>query len=587
MLRKARRIAPLLRSLVFTGASVAAVATMATTMIACADENDPLTHVERLEDPATRSAAVKRIIQFFEDAMTRDEKNREGPNVKPLLDKIVEPMAQICVSGDLDERTQSNLVKFLSDARDARAEPCFVKTLKEYKPDGNEEDVRWVARAVGPMKLKAAGEPMLQVFTKLRPSKPKADAIYRDVHDAMVELADPSMVPQLINLVGRPIADRKDGAVLKDEMFWQITSAEMLGNLKAAEAVKPLLKLILSPMKLEAGNTALMGLIKIGKASIAPTAALLSGQDTELIEYSKVENAKAGAGPDGKPSADAQKAAATAHLTSATAILCAIGRPEGIAPVLDALSKAPDDTTRALMARELVNLPNTPEVKKAFQDAFDKTPASLSTPLIGGAREALLDKATWFFDASMVPWMIKTAKETKGDAEDVDALRTSTLLAVTKLMTPDQLDAVMDLAKMKTAQGSEVGKAVTKELDLAKQVVTACKENVECYLAKLAEPSSQAKETRFQGIKSVYMVGVYGSEALRDKIIATMPKLTTAETLGLAGVVVDHFSPKGDAKIAATFQKMVDDADAAKSPDKIANTASLKQVIYRLQARAQ
>lgn len=587
MLRTARRIAPLLRSLVFSGATAVAAATLLTGMVGCADENDPMTHVERLDDPSTRSAAVKRIIQFFEDAMTRDEKNREGPTVKPLLDKIVEPMAKACVSGDLDERTQSNLVKFLSDARDPRAEPCFVKTLKEYKPDGNEEDVRWVARAVGPMKMKAAGEPMLQVFSKLRPSKPKADAIYRDVHDAMVDLADPSMVPQLIALVGRPIADRKDGMVLKDEMFWQITAAEMLGNLKSAEAVKPLLKLILSPMKVEAGNTALMGLIKIGKASIAPTAALLAGTDTELVEYSKVENVKAGTGPDGKPSADAQKAAATAHLTTATAILCAIGRTEGIAPVLDAIGKAPDDTTRALMARELVNLPNTPEVKKAFQDAFDKTPASLSTPLIGGAREALLDKATWFFDASMVPWMVKTAKDTKGDAEDVDALRTSTLLAAIKLMRPDQVALVDELATMKTGQGSEVGKAVAKELGIAKQIVSDCKENVECYLAKLAEPASQAKETRFQGIKAVYMVGVLGNEGTRDKILATMPKLTTAETLGLAGVVIDHFSPKGDPKIAAAFQKMIDDAATSKSPDKIANTASLKQVTYRLEARAQ
>jgi hypothetical protein len=97
----------------------AALATSAVSVAGCADENDPMTHVERLKDPATRPGAVKRLVQFFEDAMTRDEKNREGPTVKPLLDKIVKPMNEVCVAGDLDERTNSALIKFMSATRTA------------------------------------------------------------------------------------------------------------------------------------------------------------------------------------------------------------------------------------------------------------------------------------------------------------------------------------------------------------------------------------------------------------------------------------------------------------------------------------
>jgi len=39
--------------------------------VACEDESDPATWVKRLNDPAQKSAAVKRLSEFFEDAMTK------------------------------------------------------------------------------------------------------------------------------------------------------------------------------------------------------------------------------------------------------------------------------------------------------------------------------------------------------------------------------------------------------------------------------------------------------------------------------------------------------------------------------------
>ncbi|HVY46433.1 MAG TPA: hypothetical protein VHB21_11165, partial [Minicystis sp.] len=174
MFRTARRIAPLLSSLLLGTTTFAGVTAATSLLVGCGDENDPDYHVKRLQDPATTPAAVNRLIQFFEDAMTRDNKDRNGPTVKPLLDQIVAPLNQACVAGNLDERTNSKLIKFLSDARDPRGEACIIKALKDYKPDQTEEDVRWAARAVGAMKLKGAAGPLYEVFTKLKPSKPKA-----------------------------------------------------------------------------------------------------------------------------------------------------------------------------------------------------------------------------------------------------------------------------------------------------------------------------------------------------------------------------------------------------------------------------
>ncbi|MFX6803731.1 hypothetical protein ABTH20_19950, partial [Acinetobacter baumannii] len=83
----------------------------------CADENDPQTWVKRLDDPAQRPASLKRLTQFFEDGMTKANKNRDDAAIKELLDKIVEPMTRSYVAGGLDEKTRKELAKFLADTR--------------------------------------------------------------------------------------------------------------------------------------------------------------------------------------------------------------------------------------------------------------------------------------------------------------------------------------------------------------------------------------------------------------------------------------------------------------------------------------
>lgn len=587
MFRTARRIAPLLGSLLLGAAAVSGVTLTTGAIMGCADENAPETHVKKLSDPATRPGAVTRLIQFFEDAMTRDKGDRNGATVKPLLDQIVEPMTQTCVSGDLDERTHAKLVKFLSDARDQRAEPCLLKVLKDYKPDATEDDVRAACRAVTAMKLKSASAPLIDVFKKLKASKPKAGNIYRDVSDAMVAIADPAWESDLIALLGHPINDPKDMATLKDELVWQITSAQVLGLLKSEKAVKPLLKVLLSPLKADAGTTAILALVKIGKPAIGPTIALLKGEDKDLVDYSKIEALK-GAGD--KPSDEAKKAAANAYVSTAALVLATIGRSETAVPLLEALDKA-EDIPRAIIARELSKVPKTPDVLKAFQAAYEKTPVTLSIPPGMGAREALLEASGMFFDASIVPWIVKTAMDAKGEDGDLEPVRGISLQTALKLMTADQVADVDKLYNMKSTgpdgKPSTLGKGFEKEYKLAKEMVTACGDKIDCYLGKLGEPASQAKETQFQGIKAAYMVGVYGKEDVRGKLLDMMPKITNAAVRYVTVTLIDDLSPKGDPEIANKLQAIVDEAEAKKDSEKIAANAPFKTVIYRLQARAQ
>jgi hypothetical protein len=594
MVHTARKIAPLLRSLLLGSAFVATAAVSTTTLVACANEDDPATHVKRLEDPAQAPAAVKRLIQFFEDAMTRDKKDLAGPTVKPLLDTIVEPMTKLCQGDSLNERTKSSLVKFLSDARDPRAIPCFKKVLDDYKPNTNEEDVRWVARAATHMKAKELADSMLKVFTTIKVAEPKAATIYRDVNDAVLELANPSYEATAISLLEKPLdKSTADMKTVKNEVFWQITAAQILGNLKSEKAIKPLIKVVLSPSKADLAATAVIALIKIGKPAIGPATELLNGTDKDLVEYSKTENlVGAQKGTDGKIPEASIKAAEKAHIATAAIILATIGREDAAPPLLAAIEKTTDNTTKAILARELTKLPRTAQTVEVFKGTFEKVPMDTMIPPGSGAKESLLEASTSFFDSSLVSWMVKLGNDAKGEAQDVDAVRGTTLLSAAKLAKPDQIGELDSLAAQRTAPGADgkastVGKAYEKELKMTKELLAACKENIDCYVGKIAEGDNQEKERQFVGIKAAYMIGVLGGPEVKDKIVAVLPKVRNAAVRFVTLSVLDFHSPKGDVALADKLQKMLDDAVDKKDQEMVTANSPLSQFIPRLRARAQ
>src|SRR5271165_3681580 len=85
-------------------ASVAVPLALCGALAACDDDNDPKTWVKRLDDPAQRANAIKRLTQFYEDDMTRASNDAAAPEVKQLLDTIVDPMAKQYVAGNLDDK---------------------------------------------------------------------------------------------------------------------------------------------------------------------------------------------------------------------------------------------------------------------------------------------------------------------------------------------------------------------------------------------------------------------------------------------------------------------------------------------------
>src|SRR5882724_474980 len=333
MMRTARTIGPLIRALLFTTASSMALSVAAVGMVGCNDENAPETWVKKLGDPIQRPAAIKRLIQFFEDAMTRANKDRNDANVKGLLDKIVEPLTKTYVDGDLDERTRIELIKFLGDTRDPRAKAAWIKACSGFAEGKGaaEDDVRWAAPAIGATKLEEGASALGQAFIKLEAGTQKGSQAYKNVHDAMIQLASPSWKSIIIERLNRRI-DKPSGATgenakvaaYQNELFWQTTAAELAGELRDPASVKPLFKCVMSPSKADVAGTASVALIKIGKDAVPFLLDALSGKDAEIVDYAKTNSA-------GSPDE------AKSYLRAAAIVLGAIGRSDATGPMIQAL----------------------------------------------------------------------------------------------------------------------------------------------------------------------------------------------------------------------------------------------------------
>src|SRR5258706_14271 len=126
--------------------------------------------------------------------MTPANKDRNDANVKALLDKIVDPLTKTYVDGDLDERTRIELVKFLADTRDPRAKAACIKACNGFAEGkgASDDDGRWAAPGIGATKVEEGAPALGQAFVKLEAGTQKGSQAYKNVHDAMVQLASPS-----------------------------------------------------------------------------------------------------------------------------------------------------------------------------------------------------------------------------------------------------------------------------------------------------------------------------------------------------------------------------------------------------------
>lgn len=544
-------------------------AALAASLAGCGDESQPEYWVKKLDDPHSRVDAVKRLMQFYEEALGRASQKRDAPEVKALGDKIIGPMAKTYVNADLDERTRVELLRGLAATRDPQAKEAVVKALRDYAAGkATPEEAKQAAAYVKQVKPTEAAAPLLEAYSKTKVSDAKVRVAAQPLREAMVALSDPSWKDKLVEALSHPIDPKTpEGA---DEIYWQTVAVDVLGELKPAEAARPLFRVMLTPEKRDVATLAVVALIKVGKGAVSPMVDVLSGKDEEMAKL-----AKASSGGD--------PIKVDAHLSNAAIVLGSIGRAEALPALANTLGKVERDVTRAIIGREVAKLPTSPEAIKALSSAYEriKGPAPVP-PQNDPARAVLADAAGQFMDASLVPWLVKQVRESKGEPEEKDAVQVALIKTAVKLMKKDQADQVRPVVE---AEGTPRDK---QDYKAARTLLDACGDKVDCYVQKLDDPAWAVPDTPevTTGVKAAMMAGVLGNEATRAELVKRLPKMKNAPVKFVTLLAIDHLSPKGDPKTADELQKLYD-ADRAKDDEALNRAnAPMLQIIPRLRARA-
>jgi hypothetical protein len=585
MLRSSRTIALIQALMLGTAAAMGTVA-LSTTLVGCSDDTKPDYWVEKLEDAKWQPRAIKRLEQFYEDAVTRANKDANAKEVRDLVNAIVGPLTKVYVEGydKLDTKSRVSLIQLLSGIKDPRTEAAIKKAFEEFakrpRTAADDADIKWAARAMKELKLVGAAGAMLDAFQKLKSHTMLGGVAYRDMNEAMLAMPQQSWAGSLQKMleadITAPTKEPSSVEEYKDQLFWQTAAAQILGELKSAESADALLKVVLDPAKGDVGATALMALVKIGKPAADKAVKLLNGELPELKAF-HLAKLKAATGAKEAPSGAPEK-------QLAAIILGMMGRTDSVAPMIKALEEEKDDGVRALLARELSKLPPTADSKAAFKAAFEKIPLDTTMPQTQGenALQTLTsDYVTRFYDPAMVDWLLERSAKIKGGEEEKKAFDSAVATTVLKLAKHDQLAKLEDAIK-------KLGTQLERDMLVqASKQLKACTDRVACYLGEIEKSENQDDKNQFVAIKAGYMIGILGNDQARGDLIDRLSSIDNAGIRFVAAQTIDYLSPKGSAAAADKLEAIIDKNVKSADKDKIAGDAALKQVMYRIRARAQ
>jgi hypothetical protein len=565
-----------LAALALRAAMSAPVVTLAVTavasagLVACDDENDPKTWVKRLDDPVQRAGAIKRLTQFFEDDLAKANKNRDDATVKSLLNDIVDPMTKQYTAGGLDEKTRKDLIKFLADTRDPRIGPALAKAFNEYEPGKNEEDVKYAAQAVKGLvdakKLtdQTVKDALWNCFDKFQVSKTKMFELVKALHDAVQAVSDPSYGPKAVAKLAANVDPKNVDSVRDQLQFWQLTSVQVIGELKYTAGVKPLVLVLLTPAKADLRATVNTALLRMAKDAEPALIAALNGSDPDFV---KAEGAW-----------DQNKA----YMAILADELATISRPAGRDAVLGALAAADNDANRTLLAQSLVKFPADPRLIPAFLAAYKKVPNDTSIDMMGGANAhgILVQAASQFFDPTLTDWLVAQIAAAKGD--EADAMQLLALKSAIRLMQPAQK------AEVQASVNKEGTPTEKDEFTRAAAALDKCNTDANCYVGMLDQPiASTPPSATMTATKAAWMAAIYGNAATKSALAGKVDKIKNGAARFDAVTAIDHLAPQGDTTVAGQLETVVSSDAASGNKELLMSDDVVAKVAMRLRSRAQ
>lgn len=519
-------------------------------------------------------------MQLFDDTYAAAGKDPAHPRMKAFADCFVAPLAQTYVSGRLDWSHRERLMRALASIRDARALPAWEHAIRELRSDSDAQDAAAAVRAIADSGVRESRvlDAIGAAFVRLEAGSEQGGLVFKQFMDAMRDISAPTWETLLLERIDRPMvtierdASKDTIRAYRNEQFWQVTSAEILGNLKSTRAIRPLLKCVVNPNKTDIAATAVMSLVKIGKPAVPMLSDILLGKDQEVNDYAR---------------ALIQQDPEAAVTRNAAMVLGTVGCSEGTKPLMDALARSSDDVTRAVLARELSKLPPSAASLAAYLDVMMKMPASVDLPTGESAVEMLLERVDAFFDPAVIDKLLKRGREARGSDDEVQAVRDQVLVSLIRLMKKEHV-AKVEKAIQQWAPRPDESKLEKEAFAASKELVIECGDKIPCYLAKLDDPAIQENRRQMTGIKAAYMIGILGysrRESVRNEVLLRLPRIRNAAIKYVAGRAIDHLTPDGDQAVADGLSRLIEDNRRTGDQNLMIGDNPLKQIRWRVLAR--
>jgi hypothetical protein len=364
-------------------------------------------------------------------------------------------------------------------------------------------------------------------------------------------------------LAGRVLDPKNPTEAMDQILFWQGTSIRLLSELKHTPAVRPLINVMLTPTKADLRALCTNALTKMPKEAEPLLIGALNGSDPEFAKLGEAF------GPQ-KP-----------HLAYLADTLAYASRPAGRDAVIDALSKATNESQRTVMAQALIRFPAEKKVVDAFLAAYAKIPANSAIDLMQGldAHAVLSQASSHFYQSDLTTWLLKEIAAAKG--EQADAMHLYALEAAIKLMGPTHTkDVEAAVAKFGTPREKAM-------FENANKAVTQCKTDAACYVGLLDQPIPSTPDTaKYLAVKATWMAAAYGDDKTKDELVKKLDKVRDgAVRLGVVEAI-DHLAPKGDEATAKALEKIIEADIASGNKELIAADDAVAKVALKLRARA-
>ncbi len=522
-----------------------------------------------LGQDSTRAKTIEALLAEYDQAAQHGSLKDEA---KAFIDMYAGPLAQAYVDGHdaLPEKLRIALMTKLVSFNDKRTTPAHVKALQVYAQSrtGADEAI-WACQAGQRLEDDRLAPALFAVFAAIDMASDDGRRLSRHLMSAMRHNLDASWSARLREYLNAPIErparfdDKPAVRRYQNALFWQTSAVELLGALRAADAVGAIARVLLDNSKTDVHPEAEIALAAIGKPTLRVAHALLHGSDATLVELAKK------ARPD----------VPEAHVYYATQWLIKLRHPSSRAELQAAWNKTRNPQSKVLIARALTYFPSDDDSLAIFRQTYASTALKLTLPAGESALEALVENSPYLFEPKLADWLMKQPGSVRGAGSRKGDLQRALVVAVAQLALESQLK---DANKVSQAYGGRTG---TPAFERSQAITVKCKQDPACYLGELKANLGPGEENMQVANKTLTMLGVFGTEKERAALVQLLSQMPDPRLTEVTARVIGQLTQKADQATLDAVQAQIDAAGAPTDPAKVAALTSIRFLELQLQAR--